>query len=91
MPDGCPPEYERVIAKVGALLPYARARTLLAEFLPLGDLPAVKTTRRRTLRVGARLEQQSVGFCHVTRRLQRVAWPELERASGPLRCPAQGG
>src|SRR5271168_5059410 len=59
MPDRCTPEYERVIAKMGSLLPYARARTLLSEFLPLGDVPAVGTTRRRTLRVGARLEQQA--------------------------------
>jgi hypothetical protein len=39
MPDRCTPEYERVVAKMGALLPYRRARALLAEFLPLGDLP----------------------------------------------------
>ena len=60
MPDRCTPEYECVIAKMGALLPYRRARTLLSEFLPLGDIPAVETTRRRTMRVGARLEQQAV-------------------------------
>jgi len=59
MPDRCTPEYECVIAKMGSLLPYARARTLLSEFLPLGDVPAVETTHRRTLRVGARLEQQA--------------------------------
>ena len=59
MPDRCTPEYERVIAKMGSLVPYARDRTLLSEFLPLGDVPAVETTRRRTLRVGARLEQQA--------------------------------
>ncbi len=60
MPDRCTPEYERVIAKMGPLLPYARARTLLSEFLPLGDVPAAETTRRRTVRVGARLEQQAL-------------------------------
>jgi hypothetical protein len=60
LPDRCTPEYERVIAKMGSLLPYRRARTLLSEFLPLGDIPAVETTRRRTMRVGARLEQQAV-------------------------------
>jgi hypothetical protein len=59
MPDRYTPEYEHIIAKMGSLLPYARARTLLADFLPLGDVPAVETTRRRTLRVGARLEQQA--------------------------------
>ena len=57
IPYRCTPEYERVIAKMGSLLPYVRARTLLSEFLPLGDVPAVETTRRRTLRGGARLEQ----------------------------------
>jgi hypothetical protein len=62
MPDRCTPEYERVVAKMGAVLPYRRARTLLSEFLPL-DLdtpPTVETSRQRTLRVGARLEQEAV-------------------------------
>jgi hypothetical protein len=60
MPDRCTPEYERVVAKMGALLPYRRARTLLSEFLPLDTLQTVETTRQRTLRVGARLEQEAV-------------------------------
>ena len=60
MPDRCTPEYERVIAKMGALLPCRRARTLLSEFLPLDTLQTVETTRQRTLRVGARLEQEAV-------------------------------
>jgi hypothetical protein len=51
----------------GVLLPYARARTLMSEFLPLADIPAVETNRRRTMRVGARLEQQAVA-CHPPRR-----------------------
>ena len=60
MPDRCTPEYERIIAKMGSLLPYARTRTLISEFLPLGDVPAVETARRRTIQVGARLERQAV-------------------------------
>ena len=60
MPDRCTPEYERLIAKIGSLLPYRRARTLLSEFLPFADVPAVETTRRRTMRVGARLEKLAV-------------------------------
>jgi hypothetical protein len=60
MPDRCTPEYERTVAKKGSLLPYRRARTLLAEFLPLGKPQAVETTRQRTLRVGTRLEQETV-------------------------------
>ena len=50
-----PETRNQLIAKMGALLPYRRARMLLAEFLPLVDIPAVETTRQRTLRVGARL------------------------------------
>src|SRR6202790_2617351 len=60
MPDRCTPEDERIIAKMGSLLPYRRARTSLSEFLPLADVPAVETARRRTVRVGARLEKLAV-------------------------------
>jgi hypothetical protein len=60
MPDRCTPEYERTVPKMGSLLPYRRARTLLAAFLPLGKPQAVETTRQRTLRVGTRLEQEAV-------------------------------
>jgi hypothetical protein len=60
MPDRCTPEYERIIAAMGAALPYRRALTLLAELLPLGDAPAVETTRQRTLQVGARLERAAL-------------------------------
>jgi hypothetical protein len=60
MPDRCTPEYERVLAKMGALLPYRRAWMVLSEFLPLGKPQTVETTRRRTLCVGARLEREAV-------------------------------
>jgi uncharacterized protein (DUF2252 family) len=66
MPDRCTPEYERVVAKMGASLPYRRARTLMSEFLPLDDIPTVETTRQRTLRVGARLEKEAVAAPTVT-------------------------
>src|SRR3978361_758583 len=59
MPDRCTPEYERTVAKMGSLFPYRRARTLLAELLPLGKPQAVETTRQRTLRVGTRLDQEA--------------------------------
>ena len=39
MPDRCTPDYERTVAKMGSVLPYRRARSLLDEFLPLGDTP----------------------------------------------------
>ncbi len=37
MPDRCTPEYERVLAKLGALLPYRRARAVLVDFFPIGE------------------------------------------------------
>jgi hypothetical protein len=60
MPDRCTSEYERSVVKMGSLLPYRWARTLLAEFLPLGKRQATGTTRQRTLRLGTRLEQVAV-------------------------------
>src|SRR5215203_1915770 len=60
MPDRCTPEYERVVAAMGAALPYRHALALLKEFFPLGDAPAVETTRQRTLQVGARLERAAL-------------------------------
>jgi hypothetical protein len=61
MPDRCTPEYERVLAKMGAWLPYRRARRFLSEFFPLGaDLPWHETIRRRTVRVGMGIEREVV-------------------------------
>jgi hypothetical protein len=84
MPDRCTPEYERVVAKMGASLPYRRARTLLSEFLPLGDIPSAETVRHRTIRVGARLEKEAVMFAKrpeptsvETRSIVSVAPPPL--------------
>jgi hypothetical protein len=61
MPDRCTIEYERIVAKLGAWMPYRRARGFLAEFFPIGDdVPEVETIRQRTLRVGASLERDAV-------------------------------
>jgi hypothetical protein len=65
MPDRCTPEYERIVAKMGASLPYRRVRTLLSEFFPLDDVPSVETARQRTIRVGARLEKEAVTSANV--------------------------
>ena len=62
MSDRCTPEYERTLAKMGALLPYRRARSLLEEFFPLGGAPEVETIRQRTMRVGARLERDAAAL-----------------------------
>src|SRR4028118_39534 len=57
VPARGPPEDKRVAAAMGAALPYRRALALLAELFPLGDAPAVETTRQRTPQGGARLER----------------------------------
>jgi uncharacterized protein (DUF4415 family) len=49
------------LPKVGAWLPYRRARRFLSEFFPLGaDLPCHETIRRRTARVRAGIEREVV-------------------------------
>ena len=62
MPDRCTPEFERVLARLGALLPYRRARALLEDFFPVGDPPTIDTIQQRTLQVGARLECEAVSL-----------------------------
>ena len=42
MPDRCTPEYERVLAKLEALVPYRRVRVLPGDLFPIGDPPVVK-------------------------------------------------
>jgi hypothetical protein len=60
MPDRCTPEYQRVVAKLGALLSCRRAHALLEDFFPIGDPPTIETIRQRTLQLGARLEREAV-------------------------------
>jgi len=43
MPNRCTPEYERVLAKPGTLLPYRHARTLPEASFPIGDRPTSET------------------------------------------------
>jgi hypothetical protein len=51
MPDRCTTEDERIMAKLGAWMPYRRARAFLEEFFPLGDEVAeMETIYQRTLR-----------------------------------------
>ena len=61
MPNRCTTEYECIVSKLGARMPYRRARGFLAEFFPVGeDEPEVETIRQPALRVGARLERDAV-------------------------------
>jgi hypothetical protein len=77
MPDRCTPEFERMMARMGSLVAYARAPALIAEFLPLGRLIGATTARRRTLRVGARLERLNLTGAHP---------PPQERAASMTLC-----
>jgi hypothetical protein len=81
MPDRCTPEYECVIARMGSLLPYRRARTLLSEFLPLGDVPAVETTRRQTMRVALAWSSKRWRANLPHRRLRRILFPSPSTAA----------
>ena len=56
---------------MGSLLPYRKAAELLAEFLPIEPTENHQTVRKRTLTLGARLEDQSL---------------RRERESPPLAC-----
>ncbi len=49
-----------MLVKLGALLPYRRARAVLVDFFPIGDAPAIDTIHQRTLQVGARLEHEAI-------------------------------
>ena len=70
MRDCCTREYERVLAKFGALLPYRHARALLGTFVPVSDLPTIDTIQRRTLQGSIRISGVSgtdVGIgCNLT-------------------------
>src|SRR3712207_4779984 len=92
MPDRCTPEYERVVAAMGAALPYRRALRLLAEFFPLGNAPVVETTRQRTPRVGARPmvtegRASDAGGPHRRRQRYPDRGSRARRALGPTAIP----
>jgi hypothetical protein len=77
MPDRCTPEFERMMARMGSLVAYGRVPALMAEFLPVGRSVTPETVRRRTLRVGARLER---------RNLTAEPPPRQERAAAMTLC-----
>jgi hypothetical protein len=70
-PDRATPELMEVTARLGSMLPYRKAAELLAEFLPIEPTESHQTVRKRTLTLGARLEDQSL---------------RRERESPPLAC-----
>ena len=70
-PDRATPELMELTARLGSMLPYRKAAELLAEFLPIEPTEGHQTVRKRTLTLGARLEDQSL---------------RQERETPPLAC-----
>jgi hypothetical protein len=59
-PDRATPELMELTARLGSLVPYRKAAELLAELLPIEPTEGHVTVRNRTLKVGSRLEEQSL-------------------------------
>ena len=59
-PDQATPELMELTARLGSMLPYRKTAELLAEFPPIRAAEGHVTVRKRTLTVGARLEDQSL-------------------------------
>ena len=59
-PDQATPELMELTARLGGMMPYRKAAELLAEFLPIEPTEGHVTVLKRTLTVGARLEEQSL-------------------------------
>lgn len=57
-PDRATPEMMELTARLGSIIPYRQAARLLAEFLPLELTETHATVRKRTIRIGERLDDQ---------------------------------
>lgn len=57
-PDRATPELTELSARLGSMLPYRQAATVLATFLPIAPTETHATVRKRTIRIGERLDDQ---------------------------------
>lgn len=57
-PDRATPELMELTARLGSMMPYRQAATVLAEFLPVEPTETHATVRKRTIRIGERLDDQ---------------------------------
>ena len=57
-PDRATPELMELTARLGSLIPYRQAASVLAEFLPIEPTETHATVRKRTIKVGERLDDQ---------------------------------
>jgi len=59
-PDRATPELMELTARLGSMMPYRQAAKVLAEFLPIEPTETYATVRKRTIRIGERLDDQIV-------------------------------
>jgi len=57
-PDRATPELMELTARLGSMMPYRQAARVLAEFLPVEPTETHATVRKRTIRIGERLDEQ---------------------------------
>ncbi|BCH12354.1 hypothetical protein MesoLj131c_66120 (plasmid) [Mesorhizobium sp. 131-3-5] len=57
-PDRATSELMELTARLGSMMPYRRAADVLAEFLPVEPTETHATVRKRTIRIGERLDDQ---------------------------------
>jgi hypothetical protein len=57
-PDRATSELMELTARLGSMMPYRQAASVLAEFLPVEPTETHATVRKRTIRIGERLDDQ---------------------------------
>ncbi|OJU48981.1 MAG: hypothetical protein BGO03_11670 [Mesorhizobium sp. 61-13] len=58
-PDRATSELMELTARLGSMMPYRQAANVLADFLPIEPTETHATVRKRTIRIGERLDDQS--------------------------------
>jgi hypothetical protein len=58
-PDRATPELIELAARLGSMMPYRQAATVMAEFLPVEATETHATVRKRTIRTGEKLDRQA--------------------------------
>ncbi len=57
-PDRATPELMELTARLGSMMPYRQAAKVLSEFLPIEPTETYATVRKRTIKIGERLDDQ---------------------------------
>lgn len=82
-PDRATPELMELTARLGSMLPYRQAPKVLADFLPTEPTETHATVRKRTIRIGKRLDDQVMqetgvrGPKRMTNASLRCSFPEI--------------